>query len=166
MKETLIITGACGVGKSTIASEWAKLKNGATIDCDYLTEWIYNKDFPHWTIEEEKFTAKLASKIAIEYLNYGMSTSIENVWTPIGIELLKNEIISYTETSIKAVWLYCELTENHKRDQQRILENQMKERVNIVNTELASYHWPAYLHKVDTTDLNIEQTLKVIDAIK
>ena len=126
MKEVLIITGACGVGKSTIAKEWAKLKDGATIDCDYLTEWIYKKDFHHWTIEEERFVAKLASKIAIEYLNYGMSTSIENVWSPIGIELIKSEIQSSLKIKVKAIWLFCDLTENHKRDQQRKLENQMK----------------------------------------
>jgi len=46
MKELLILTGACGVGKSTIAEEWAKRKNGAKVDCDYLTEWIYNTDLP------------------------------------------------------------------------------------------------------------------------
>jgi len=162
MKEVLILTGACGVGKSTIAKEWAKLKNGATVNCDYLTEWIYNKDFPHWTVEEEKFTAKLASKIAIEYLDFGMSTSIENVWSPVGIEILKNEIESQAEVKVKVVWLFCEITENHKRDQQRVPEDQMKGRVDIVNKELKDYNWPIYLQKIDTTNLTIEQTIEVI----
>ena len=166
MKEILILTGACGVGKSTIAKNWAKLKNGATIDCDYLTEWIFNKDFPHWTIEEEKFVARLASKIAIEYVNFGMSTSIENVWSPIGIELLKDEIQSLEKIKVKVIWLFCELTENHKRDRQRIPENQMKERVNLVNKELENYNWPKYLHKIDTTGLTIEQTIKIIEDLK
>lgn len=165
MKEILILTGACGVGKSTIAKEWAKLKNGAAIDCDYLTEWIYNKDFPQWSIEEEKFTAKLASKMAIEYLNYGMSTAIENVWSPVGIEILKNETLVQFKLDVKAIWLFCEISENHKRDQQRIPENQMKKRVNIVNQELDGCNWPDYVHKIDSTNLSIEQTLKMIDNL-
>lgn len=165
MKEILILTGACGVGKSTIAKEWAKMKNGATVDCDYLTEWIYKIEYPHWTLEGEKFVAKLASKIAIEYLNFGMSTSIENVWSPTGIEILKNEISSEVETRIKVVWLFCKSAENHKRDQQRIPENQMKERVDIVNRELEEHNWPNYVHKIDTTDLTIEQTVNVIDQL-
>ncbi len=165
MKEVLIITGACGVGKSTTAKEWAKLKNGATIDCDFFTEWIYNKDFPKWKIEEEKLVAKIASKIAIEYLNWGMSTSIEKVWSPVGIELLKNEIQSQIKVDVKVIWLFCAINENHKRDQQRILEDQMKERVDIVNKELEDYNWPVYLHKIDTTDLSIEQTINIIENL-
>lgn len=165
MKEILILTGACGVGKSTIATEWAKLKNGAKVDCDYLTEWIYNKNFPHWTLEEERFVANLTSKIAIEYLNYGMSTAIENVWSPVGIELLKKEIQSQVEIRVKVVWLFCEISENHNRDQQRIPENQMKERVDIVNKELANYNWPEYLHKIDTTNLDVQQTIKIIEEL-
>jgi shikimate kinase len=162
MKEVLILTGACGVGKSTIAEAWAKIKDGATIDCDYLTEWIYKKDFPHWTIEEEKLVAKITAKIAIEYLEFGMSTSIQNVWSPVGIEIIKKEILSHTKANIKVVWLFCSLEENHKRDQLRIPEDQMKERVNIVNEELNSYDWPNYVHKVDSTDLTVEQTLGMI----
>ena len=36
--EVLLLTGACGVGKTTIAQGWAKSKKGVIIDCDYLTE--------------------------------------------------------------------------------------------------------------------------------
>ena len=166
MREVLIITGACGVGKSTIAREWAKSKQGATVECDFLTEWIYNEDFPRWTIEEEIFVAKLAAKIAIEYLEYGMSTTIENVWTPKGIEILVDEIQTKVHIVPKVIWLFSELSENLRRDQQRISEDQMGERVDIVNRELADYSWPEYLHKIDTTKLTIVQTLTVISSIE
>lgn len=167
MKELLIITGACGVGKSTIAKRWAKLKNGATVDCDYLTNWIYCTEFPQWTIEEERFVAKLASKIAIEYLNWGMPVSIENVWSPVGLELLESEISSQMNNmiKIKTVWLFCEIDENHKRDEQRIPAHQMKERVDVVNQELERYNWAEHLYKLDTTHLSIEQTIKKIDSL-
>ena len=59
--EVLILTGPCAVGKTTTAKAWAKNKNGAIVECDYLTNWIYSDDFPHWTEEEEKFTSKLSS---------------------------------------------------------------------------------------------------------
>ncbi|GEM_PF-4904892 len=35
-KEVLVLTGACGVGKSTIAKAWAKSKAGVCIESDYL----------------------------------------------------------------------------------------------------------------------------------
>ena len=63
--EVLILTGTCAVGKTATAKAWAKSKNGAIIECDYFTEWIYNKDFPHWTEEEEKFTSNLAQILAL-----------------------------------------------------------------------------------------------------
>ncbi len=166
MKEILIITGACGVGKSTIGREWASLKNGASINCDHLTGWIYDKNFPKWSLEEERLIANVSSKIAREYLNFGMPTSIENVWSPFGIEILKNELLVHADIRLKAIWLSCEISENHRRDQQRIKDHQMHERVDIVNKELEAYDWPAYLHKIDTTHLSIKQTLKVIEEMK
>lgn len=166
MNEILILTGACGVGKSTIAKGWAKSKDGATIDCDYLTEWIYQKDFPHWKVEGELFVARLASRMAKEYLEEGMSVSIENVWTPAGIELILSELKHLADTQIKIVWLVSDIEENHRRDQQRIPENQMKGRVNIVNNELASYHWPALVRKLDTTEMDVDKTLLEIERLR
>ena len=148
--KVLILTGACGVGKSSTAKEWAKRANGAIIECDYFTEWIYKKDFPHWTVEEEYFTAKLTAVSTLEYLKNGMSVAIDNVWSPVGIQILvdllkKEKIVR----SIKVVWLYCDISENHKRDEQRILSHQMKERVGIVNNELKSYEWQDIEQVVD-----------------
>ena len=163
MKQVLIITGACGVGKTTLAKEWAKQKNGAIVECDYLTEWIFNKDFPHWEQEEEKFTANLTATIAIEYLDYGMSVAIENVWSPYGLEILRKRLQGKTDISVKVIWLHCELQENHNRDEQRIPENQMKQRVDIVNKELREYQWPEYLVKIDTTSLSVVQTLDLLN---
>ena len=163
MKEVLIITGACGVGKTTLAKEWAKSKDGAIIECDYLTEWIFNKEFPHWTLEEEKFIANLSATIAIEYLSYGMSVAIENVWTPYGIEIIRNRLRNKTDIALNVIWLFCEMNENHKRDEQRVPKDQMKERVDIVNKELQGYEWPKDLVKIDSTNLSIAQTLALLE---
>lgn len=162
MKEVLILTGACGVGKSTIAKEWAKIKNGATIECDYFTEWIYKKDWPQWTLKEEEFVAQLSIKTTLHYLEYGMPCVIENVWFPPGIDLMKTEFENEGDIQVKIVRLYCHIDVNHKRDKLRIPEDQMKERVDIVNNELALCQWPSYIHHIDSTNLSIKETVERI----
>ncbi|MEK6478438.1 hypothetical protein WJR50_12920 [Catalinimonas sp. 4WD22] len=164
--EVLIITGACGVGKSTLAQAWAKLKNGATIECDYLTEWIYKADFPHWTVEEEKFVAETTLVLAQQYLKYGMPVAIENVWSPLGIQMLVDGLQKLTHvSSIKVVWLYCALEENQRRDQLRKPENRMNERVAIVMQEQRNHPWPDYVHLIDTGTLSVAQTLGAIEEL-
>ena len=164
--EILIITGACGVGKTTTASEWAKLKKGAIIECDYFTEWIFKPDFPSWGIEEEKLVATLATKTAIEYMQNGMPVAIENVWTPTGIQILienlqKEKAVHF----IKVIWLFCERKENHRRDELRIPDNQMKERVDIVNEELFGYTWQEYVHKIDSSNYSVGEIIQIIENL-
>ena len=161
--EVLILTGPCAVGKTSTAKEWAKVKKGAIVECDYLTNWIYNDAFPHWTEEEEKFTSKLSSKIADEYLNLGMSVVIENVWTPLGIDIIKDFLSNRKGLNIKCIRLMCNRSINHKRDQQRIVAHQMKERVDIVNDELDGYDWNEDTIIIDNSNLTISQVVSLIN---
>ena len=164
--EILILTGTCGVGKTTIATAWAKQNNGAIVDCDYFTEWIFNKEFKHHTPQEEVFVAGLAAKVALEYIHLHMSVAIDNVWTPLGIEILIKELKARDpQLPIKVVWLYCQPAINHSRDAMRILENQMKDRLDVVYQELIQYDWPAYIQKIDTSDFSILQTIAHIDKL-
>ncbi len=163
--EVLIITGACGVGKSTLSKAWAQSKQGAVIECDYFTEWIYKDDFPHFSRKEENFVADLSATVAMKYMAEAMPVAIENVWTPSGIKELIEGISSQDDLQIKVVWLYCENAENHRRDEERIPENQMKERVDIVSQELSSYKWPDYVHPIDTTHITVEETLTIITGL-
>lgn len=64
---------------------------------------------------------------------------------------------------MKFAWLYCEINENHRRDELRVPENQMKNRVDIVNEELRSYQWESYVHKIDTTKITVQETLNIIE---
>lgn len=167
MKEVLIITGACGVGKSTISRLWAKEKKGAIIESDYFTEWIYNDIYERFKEEEETLVADLTFVVAKEYLKHNMSVAIENVWSPSGLEKLKHVLErDFPKIDITCVWLKCERKENHRRDQLRISENQMKARVDIVNEELMGYDWPGYLRIIDSTHLTEEETLtQILDNI-
>ncbi|MCH7523790.1 MAG: hypothetical protein IIC74_01965 [Bacteroidetes bacterium] len=166
MKEILIITGACGVGKSTISKKWAKLKKGAVIESDCFRNWIHNKIYDRFSIKEEMLVADLALVSAKEYLKHNMPVVIENVWTPLGLDKLKNTLENeFEDVNMKFVWLKCNLDENHRRDRLRISENQMKDRVEIVNVELSEYEWPEYLNIIDTTNLTEKETLNRIVEI-
>lgn len=156
----IIITGACGVGKTTVARAWAKLTGGAAIESDLFTEWIQNEEFPHWTAEEEQFTAELSATVARKYLSAGMPVAIENVWSPAGVRILKKELSSLPDHhQIRVVRLYCSPEENHRRDEMRIPENRMYERVDIVHKELAQYNWPDDVLHLDTTNLDVRSTV-------
>jgi len=163
MKEILILTGACGVGKSTVSKKWAKLKKGAVIESDYFRNWIYNEIYDLFSKEEELLVADLTFVTAKEYLKHNMPVVIENVWTPIALDKLKTDFQNeFGDMKIKFFWLKCDLEENHRRDRLRKTENQMKNRVAIVNTELSEYKWPEYLNILDTTNLTEKETLNRI----
>lgn len=166
MKEVLIITGPCGIGKTTLAKAWAEMKYGAIVECDYLTEWIFDPNFPHWTEAEEKLIAGISAGITEEYLNFGMSVAIENVWSPLGVEILKKRLSKIPGTHIKSIRLVCDVQENLRRDQLRTEENRMNDRVRMVADQLASYDWSEETFLLDTTDMKVEESLSIIDKIQ
>lgn len=163
--EAIIITGPCGIGKTTLAKAWAKRKNGAIIECDYFTEWIFDSSFPRWNEEEERFVANLTVKVAHEYLLHPMPVAMENVWSPLGITILVNQLSKLKPiSSIKVIRLDCEPVENHRRDRLRPPEDQMRDRVDVVRKELDEYFWPEYLHRLETTHLSVEETIDRIET--
>jgi len=168
MKEILILTGACGVGKSTISKKWAKLKKGVVIESDYFRNWIHNEIYERFSIKEELLVADLSFVSTKEYLKHNMPVAIENVWTPLGLDKLKSNLEDeFRNVNIKCIWLKCDLKENHRRDKLRIIETQMKDRVDIVNDELSEYKWPEYLNIIDTTKLSELETLnRILDIYK
>ncbi|MBS1518136.1 MAG: hypothetical protein JSS91_08605 [Bacteroidetes bacterium] len=166
MSDVLILTGACGAGKTTVSKEWAIKKKGAAVECDYFTEWIYDDRFLRFTFEEELLVARISLNAAKEYLKLSIPVAVENVWTPIGIEYLHKEF-SRLETvdRIRFVWLRCSINENHRRDRLRIPENIMGERVDIVNDQLNSYIWQDYVNIIDNTFLNVKETISEIEKL-
>ncbi len=163
MNEILILTGVCGVGKSTISRKWVKLKKGAVIESDHFRNSIYNETYLRFSMEEEMLVADLTFVTAKQYLKRNMPVAIENVWTPSGLDRLKNNLENeFGDVNTTFVWLKCDLEENHRRDRLRIAENQMKDRVDIVNAELLEYNWPKYLNVLDTTNMTENETLNRI----
>jgi adenylate kinase family enzyme len=166
MPQVLLITGACGVGKTTLAKAWAKRNQGAIIETDFFTEWIFRDDFPQWNAEEERFTARLSAIVALEYLRAGMPVAIENVWSPEGIKIIYDQLRATDDSiSVKAAWIFCDLPENQRRDKERVPENQMLARVAVVKKELEDYDWPETVHQIDTTHLSVEGILDRLEGL-
>ncbi len=165
--KTLLLNGACGVGKTTLAKAWAKRHHGAIVECDYFTEWIFNPDFPHWSAEEERLVAELSAGVAGKYLDAGMPVAIENVWTPAGLDLLRTLLRNHPGVhSVTVVLLHCQIEENRRRDALRPPENQMRERVDVVRQELMDHTWPKYVNHLETSSLSIRETLDQIEVIQ
>lgn len=166
MQELLIVTGACGVGKSTVSRIWAKRRQGVALEADYFTEWIYSDSFERFTQQEERLVANITAVTTMEYLNQGFPVAIEGVWSPYGLEILKARF-EREAAGVPAKWirLYCEIEENHRRDRLRPPENQMKSRVDTVNKELGHHSWGSYLHLIDSTHLSAEETVAKIERL-
>ena len=165
--DVLVLTGACGVGKSTIGKLWAQSKKGVCIECDCFTSWIYD-GHPITTayfLEVEPMVARLAWQSTKAYLDNGFSAAIENVWTPKGLLQLK-DACDKNEISAKFVHLSCDLEENIERDQLRSSNHQMKERVAVVRSELEIYDLTNFVHQLNTSGQTSEETLGIIRCLK
>ncbi|MEO1054381.1 MAG: AAA family ATPase [Bacteroidota bacterium] len=167
-REVLVLTGACGVGKSTIGKLWAKSKSGVCIESDYFTEWIHDEHpiSTDYFLSVEEMIAELSWNTCREYLKNGFSVAIENVWTPKGLTKLQEAFMSIELISkAKFVYLKCDLDQNKSRDQKRSASNQMNERVGIVREELEQYQWPEFVHTIDSSSQTDIQTLNTILSI-
>jgi len=160
--QVLIITGAPGVGKSETAIAWAKRKEGVVIPVDYLSNWVYDKAFPKWNEEAEKFLAQLSAKMAIEYLSMNLPVVIDYVWTPMGIQIIQNDLSVLAGVQCHSVWLTCNSIENRRRDALRKPDHQMKERVNVVRMELEDCTWAEEVQRVDSSSMSVEEVIKEI----
>jgi len=168
MPQVLILTGPPGIGKSTIASMWAQHHKGCVVECDYFTEWIKD-DHPvdtDYFLSTEPMVARLSANTAKEYAKSGYSVALEGVWTPAGLATLKEQLDQFHPID-QVLWirLVCELSLNRQRDLSRGPDKHMNERVEVVSRELDQHDWLSYIHTLDTTGLNPQETLEQILAI-
>lgn len=161
MKDILIITGTCGVGKSAVCWGWAGRRHGATIDCDAFRTWIRNSQLRTADGYQEALLAKHASALSEDYLKMGLDVAIDNVWTPKGLALLKQRLCG--KARIKIVWLNCSSSENHRRDKSRSPSDVMGGRLDELQQELERMDWPCDVQRIDTSEQSLEQTLDSIE---
>ena len=92
-----------------------------------------------------------------------MSAVIENVQTPLGINIIKDYLSNRKGLNIKCIQLKCNRTINHKRDHQRIEDHQVKEGVDTAIDELHSYDQNGDIIENDSSNLTVTD---VISSIK
>lgn len=161
MKDILIVTGTCGVGKSTVCWAWAGRRQGAAIPCDMFRTWMRHPALRQADGYQETLLAKHAGALAMDYLNLGLDVAIDNVWTPRGLALLQDQLAP--RGRIRVFWLNCSSRENHARDQQRSPSDVMGGRLDELQAELERMEWPAYVTRIDTSGQSPDETLEVIE---
>ena len=161
MNDILIVTGTCGVGKSTVCWEWAGRRHGAAIDCDMFRTWIRNPLLRKADGYQMRLLAKHAGALAEDYLAMGLDVAIDNVWTPEGLERLRSRLDG--KAWINVFWLNCLPEENHQRDQLRPSCAVMGGRIKELQKELEGMNWPDYVKRVDTTAQSLDETIEKIE---
>ena len=162
MNDILIVTGTCGVGKSSVCCGWAERRQGASIECDTFRTWIRNHELRQAEGYQEQLLVKHATALAEDYLNMGLDVAIDNVWTPKGLALLHDQL--HTKGTIRIFWLNCSSDENHRRDEQRSAPGVMGGRVDELQQELERMNWSEVVVKLDTSGQSLDETLDQIEA--
>jgi predicted kinase len=163
MPNLLVITGTCGAGKTSVSQAWASRRHGAVISGDEIRHWI--RDENHQTAHDfqEQFVLRTTITAARELLAQNLDVALDNVWFPRAMQLL-NETLS-SSASMRFIWLRCEATENHRRDQSRAADDAMGDRVDALRGELESQNWPTFVHVLDTTAMSCEETVDTIESL-
>jgi predicted kinase len=162
-REILVLTGTCGVGKTTIARAWADKRAGAVVHADRIREWIRNAELRKASGYQEEVLARVSVTAAREFLALGLDVALDNVWTPSGIRILREE---FREAgNLRFVRIRCEPSENHRRDQGRSRSDIMGQRVDELERELAAMNWPTYVTRIDTTGKSVAETVQMIEQL-
>jgi GNAT superfamily N-acetyltransferase/adenylylsulfate kinase-like enzyme len=162
MPDILILTGTCGVGKSTISWQWAQRRLGATIDCDIFRTWIRSPVLITADGFQEMLLARQAARLAEEYMALGLDVAINNAWMPEGLAYLRQQLAD--RARVRMVWLVCDAAENHERDQRRSPSDVMGGRLDELQAELDAFDWPADVVRLDTTGQTVDQTIATIEG--
>ncbi len=155
----ILITGTCGVGKSSVSSALAQKLEGTHIECDLIRDWIKAPGVRSACNFQEIALVHICLEAAEQFRKQGLDTVCDNVWGPEGIDLFKKHSGMF---DLSVFYLTCESGENHKRDEERSASDQMKGRVDELGQELDRMQWPWYTVKLDTTGLSVEETVEEI----
>lgn len=158
----LLLTGTCGVGKSTTSLTWANSRSGCIIEGDTLRCWIRDKAFRRSNDYQEDFMFKTVKLLGEQYAKLNRDIVIDYVWKPSYLESLHEFFSTYG--IVQSVWLKCSAAENSRRDKLRDPSCVMGERVHELRDELEASVWPKFVHQLDTTHLNITETVEKINT--
>ena len=161
MANLYIITGPSGVGKSTISREIANRKSkSALIEGDEIYHQVVGGYVQAW---KEGNHLDIFWKVCINtikiYLENGYDVVFNYIISPEEIEILRKEFNNYT---IKFVVLIVDEKTIVLRDKERPEDCQMKERCIVLLNKFKDRNYNSN-NVLDTTNLNIDETVKIIE---
>ena len=161
MNNLYIITGAAGLGKSTISKGIANTKQkSVVIEGDEIYHQVVGGYVPAW---KEGNHLELFWKICVmmirEYLDNGYDVVFNYIVKKNTLERIKREFKNY---NIKLVVLIVEEETILKRDEERPEDCQMKERCLVLLKEFKEQNFEEK-YILNTDNLSIEETIAEIE---
>ena len=161
MANLYIITGPSGVGKSTISKKIAESKSkSALIEGDYIYSQVIGgyvsawKDGNHLDVFWDICLNTIES-----YLSYDYDVIFNYIVTPNIIKVIKERFKNY---AIKFVVLITDEETILKRDSQRPLDCQMKERCIILLNNFKNRNYDKK-HFLESSNLSVDETAYIIE---
>lgn len=163
MRTVLLLTGTCGVGKTTTARAWATSRGGAHVNCDEIRNWIRSKPVRRDRGYQRDAVARIAATSAEEFLALGLDVALDFVWFPPTLRYLAERLSPVAR--VRMAWLRCEPAENRRRDAERPANVVMGARVDELLRELDEQTgWPEQLLRIDSTGRSVDQIVSAISA--
>lgn len=163
MPTVLLLTGTCGVGKSTIAAAWANARGGAHISGDEIRNWIRDGKARRANDYQQEAVAQIVAIAAEAFLGLGLDVALDFVWTPPTLRYLTCRLKPIA--NVHMVWLRCDAKENRRRDAGRPASVVMGDRVDTLRKELLAFDdWPEELRRIDSSGLSVDDVLVQINA--
>lgn len=162
MNKLYIITGPVGVGKSTISVRLAELKNkSALIEGDDIYHQVIGGYVSPWKEGNHLDTFWKVSINSIKtYLEEGYDVVFNYIIEPERLEVLKETFKNY---DIKFVVLLVDEETLLKRDQERPLDCQMKERCIVLLNSFKKHNYDEK-YILDTSNISIDDAVSIVES--
>ncbi|MFT3789288.1 MAG: hypothetical protein QM770_24425 [Tepidisphaeraceae bacterium] len=157
----LVLTGNCGVGKTTISNAWADARRGAAIHADDIHLWIRDRPLHRARNYQEELKLAVTITAAERLLEQGLSVAVDNVWYPPMLHRLRDTFS--VKAPVACVRLTCARAINRARDMARPV-GRMGARVDELGNEMDTLDWPDWLMTIDTSAMSVDETLATIDG--
>ncbi|WP_240420353.1 AAA family ATPase [Paenibacillus periandrae] len=155
----IIITGPSGVGKTTVCSLLAsQLKSSVHINYDEVYNFIGADEI---TEEYLALTDENIADMVKNYRRYGFKyIIIDGVYeTRTQYEAAYKQLLIHDQ-NIVSFMLYCEISENQKRNNSRsVMDLMTAQRINELNEVFRLMGPGGFDYTLDTTNLSLETTL-------
>ena len=161
MSKLYVITGPAGVGKSTVSYELAKRSNkSALIEGDDIYNQVVGGYIHAWKEGNHlQLFLDICFDMIEKYLSHGYDVVFNYIITPDIVKKIKEKFSSY-ET--KFVVLLTDENTLLKRDGQRSIDCQMKERCIILLNEFKNHNYDKK-NILDTTNLSVLDVIQTIE---